>query len=221
MCQPARSVNSQVQILRMEVWVTNRNGSTTQTRDVVGLMDLGESQPYNSSNPNIALNPAKQLPGGIPDNDVNMLYRNIVNDPDQPQLIHCNCKVLIARPHRVQDYEKTFARQLTSNEYYFNPQVGFISLTQPLQPDEVLGVAYQYSYNGKIYQVGEFSQDVPPDTYAKLPDPRIAKSIIPEIAESHFTAYQSAIWDLMMKNVYTLKTKDGSYLSSMQPGDFS
>ena len=34
-------VNSQVQILRMEVcWVTHRNGTTTDTRDVVGLMDL-------------------------------------------------------------------------------------------------------------------------------------------------------------------------------------
>jgi cell surface protein SprA len=28
----------------------------------------------------------------------------------------------------------------------------------------VLAVAYQYSYNGKIYQVGEFSQDLPPDS---------------------------------------------------------
>ncbi len=28
-------VNSPVQILRMEVWVTNRNGTTTDTRDIV------------------------------------------------------------------------------------------------------------------------------------------------------------------------------------------
>ena len=40
-------VNSQVQILRMEVWVTNRTGATTETRDVVGFMDLGEGAPYN------------------------------------------------------------------------------------------------------------------------------------------------------------------------------
>jgi cell surface protein SprA len=39
-------VNSQVQLLRLEVWVTNRTGATTNTRDVVGLMDLGESDPF-------------------------------------------------------------------------------------------------------------------------------------------------------------------------------
>lgn len=35
-------VNSTIQILRVEAWVTNRTGATTDTRDVVGLMDLGE-----------------------------------------------------------------------------------------------------------------------------------------------------------------------------------
>ena len=62
----------------------------------------------------------------------------------------------------VQEFEKTFARKLQPSDFYFNPQVGFISLNQPLQPDEVLAVAYQYTYNGRVYQVGEFSQDVPP-----------------------------------------------------------
>src|SRR5688572_19805656 len=73
-------VNSQVQILRIEVWVTNRNGSTTETRDIVGLMDLAEGAPFNSANPN--LQPYKPLPNGLPDNDVTLLYRNIVNDPN-------------------------------------------------------------------------------------------------------------------------------------------
>ncbi len=40
-------VNSQVQILRIEVWVTNRGGVDTGSRNIVGLMDLGESAPYN------------------------------------------------------------------------------------------------------------------------------------------------------------------------------
>ncbi|MBK9485413.1 MAG: hypothetical protein IPO01_09430 [Chitinophagaceae bacterium] len=37
------AITAPIQILRLEVWVTNRNGTTTETRDVVGLMDLGES----------------------------------------------------------------------------------------------------------------------------------------------------------------------------------
>ena len=40
-------VNSQVQIVRMEVWVTNKTGATTNTRSIVGFADLGEDSPYN------------------------------------------------------------------------------------------------------------------------------------------------------------------------------
>jgi cell surface protein SprA len=41
------AVNSLVQILRVEVWVTNRTGATTEARDVVALADLAEKAPYN------------------------------------------------------------------------------------------------------------------------------------------------------------------------------
>lgn len=152
-------VSSQVQILRMEVWVTNRTSATTETRDVVGLMDLGECPAFN---PRVNCNPGNSQ--GLPFNDANDLYRMIINDPGSrnPSFITTKLSALGLSP--VQDFEKTFARKLNTSEYYYNPQVGFLSLNQPLQADEVLGVAFQYSYNGKIYQVGEFSQDVPPDT---------------------------------------------------------
>jgi cell surface protein SprA len=44
------AVTTPVQILRLDVWVTNRNGSTTNTRDIVGLMDLGEKNPLQEFN---------------------------------------------------------------------------------------------------------------------------------------------------------------------------
>lgn len=56
--QDLPAVRAPIQILRMEVWVTNRNGTTTDTRDVVGLTgNLGEDNsptpgiPTSSSNP--------------------------------------------------------------------------------------------------------------------------------------------------------------------------
>ena len=64
-------VNSQVQILRMEVWVTNRNGSTTDTRDIVGLMDLGKVTPFNH-----LVSTATGNLNGLPSNNANDLYRN-------------------------------------------------------------------------------------------------------------------------------------------------
>jgi cell surface protein SprA len=209
-------VKSQVQILRMEVWVTNRNGSTTETRDIVGLMDLAESQPFNINNPN--LQPIVPLQNGLPDNNVNGLYANITNDPSSrnPSFITTKLNSLGLRP--VQDFEKTFARKLNATDFYFNPQVGFLSLNQPLQPDEVLGVAYQYSYNGKIYQVGEFSQDVTPDTTVAKSGTQ--KVLFLKLLKATSQRTNLPLWDLMMKNVYSLKTSDGSYLSSIQPSDF-
>lgn len=204
-------VKSQVQILRMEVWVTNRNGSVTETRDVVGLMDLGERQPYN---PIINSQTALEYPF----NDANDIYQRIVSQPDSrnPSLVTSRLSALGLKP--VQDFEKTFARKLGPNDYMYNPLIGFISLNQPLQPDEVLGVAFQYSYNGRIYQVGEFSQDVPPDTTVNKAG--IQKVLFLKLLKATSQRTQLPIWDLMMKNIYTLRTSDGSFISSIQPSDF-
>jgi cell surface protein SprA len=209
-------VSSQIQILRLEVWVTNRNGSTTETRDVVGLMDLGESAPYRTSNPFIQ--PYKPTPNGIPDNDVNTLFRSLVNDPGSRNSSTVTAKLTSMQLSAVTDYEKTFARQLSPSEYYFNPQVGFISLNQQLQPDEVLAVAFQYSYNGKIYQVGEFSQGATPDTTAGQVGSQ--KVLFLKLLKATSQRTNLPLWDLMMKNVYSLKSSDGSFISSIQPGDF-
>jgi cell surface protein SprA len=210
-------VNSQVQILRLEVWVTNRNGSTTETRDIVGLMDLGETAPYNSSigtsGPGVV-----PTPNGLPDNRVNNLYQRLWEDPTSRRSSSVTGKLNSLGLRAVQDFEKTFARKLNPSDYYFNPQVGFLSLSQPLQPDEVLGVAFQYQYNGKVFQVGEFSQDVPPDTTAAVSGTQ--KVIFLKLLKATSQRTNLPLWELMMKNVYSLKSADGSYLSSIQPGDF-
>lgn len=206
-------VNSRVQVLRIEVWVTNRNGSTTETRDVVGLMDLAECPAFNTG---INCNPGN--PFGLPYNNANDLYSKIINDPNSrnSSLITTKLNSLGLRP--VQDFEKTFARKLNPADFYFNPQIGFLSLNQPLQPDEVLAIAFQYSYNGKVYQVGEFAQDVPPDTTATQGGTQ--KVLFLKLLKATSQRTNLPLWNLMMKNVYSLQTKDGSYISSIQPGDF-
>ncbi|RZS68914.1 cell surface protein SprA [Pseudobacter ginsenosidimutans] len=204
-------VSSKVQILRMEVWVTNRNGSTTETRDVVGLMDLAEPDPFNNG-----INPLSAQP--YPSNESNDLYQRIVSDPNSRNSALITSKLSTLGLQPVQDFEKTFARKLSPTEYYFNPQVGFLSLNQPLQPDEVLGVAYQYSYNGRILQVGEFSQDVTPDTTVNKGGTQ--KIFFLKLLKATSQRTNLPLWDLMMKNVYALKSKDNSYLSSVQPQDF-
>jgi cell surface protein SprA len=209
------AVTSAVQILRLEVWVTNRNGSTTNTRDVVGLMDLGEKDPYRGS-PS-ATNPNPQAPYIIntltafaaPSNQTNDLYSQIINNGNNrnPSLVVSNLQAIGLSP--VQDFEKTFARKLDSTQYYFNRQAGYISLSQPLQPDEVLGVAYQYSYNGRIFQVGEFSQDLPPDSLVAT-----QKVLFLKLLKATSQRTRLPIWKLMMKNVYSVG------YGSLTPTDF-
>ncbi len=186
-------VNSQVQIQRIEVWITNRTGATTDTRDVVAFMDLGEGDPFNN---------AFDLGGNsnsYPSNTTNDLYRRLIGNPNirNPALINTNLLALGLKP--VEQYEKTFARKLNVNEYYFNPQIGFISINQQLQPDEVLGVAFQYTLNGKVYQVGEFSQDIALDSTQG-----VQKVLFLKMMKATSQRPLLPIWRWMMKNVYSI-----------------
>jgi cell surface protein SprA len=177
------AITAPTQILRMEVWVTNRNGTTTETRDVVGLMNLGET---NIANPS------------IPFNNANPLYAQIANSANRNSSTVYSA-LLANGLQPVQDFEKTFARKLDSTQYTFDRQVGYISLSQPLQTDEVLAVAYQYSFNGKIYQVGEFSQDLPPDSNSANQQVLFLK-----LLKATSQRPTLPIWSLMMKNVYSI-----------------
>ena len=96
------------------------------------------------------------------------------------------------------------ARRLNATEYYFNPRTGFISLNQQLSNEQSLAVSYQYTYGGKTYQVGEFSDQVP-DNNALL---------ICKLLKSNNVSVRHPMWQLMMKNVYAL----GAY--NLNPQDF-
>ena len=185
-------VNSKVQILRVEVWVTNRNGTTTDTRDVVAFMDLGENNPYNSTVITGTGDP-------LPKNDANNLYSTLRGNPNYRNSSTVQNQLTTLGLLPVQDFEKTFARKLQPTDYYFNDRIGFISLNQPLQPDEVLGIAFQYTYNGRVYQVGEFSQDVPPDTTGTS-----QRVLFLKLLKATSQRTNLPIWDLMMKNVYSV-----------------
>lgn len=185
-------VQSQVQIMRLEVWLTNRIGQTTDSRPVVAFMDLGERYPYNNNIP-------KYTGDSLPQNGANGLYGLINREAFRsPNDITGLLQGIGLKP--VQDFEKTFGRKLIEGvDYIFNRQAGFISINQFLQPDEVLGVAFQYTYNGRVYQVGEFGQDVALDTTQGK-----QKNLFLKMLKATSQRPQLPIWDLMMKNVYSL-----------------
>ena len=185
-------IASTVNITRIEVWVTNTNSSaTTNTRDVVGFMDLGEHQTFS---PKFVATSNDTLP----DNATNSLYAKYKT---QSKIRNFASASTYLNQTAGLQYASDFdiaqrARLLTPSEYTFHPQLGFISLNQALNPDQVLGVAFQYSIGGSdvIHQVGEFSIDGVPD----------GQALIVKLLKSTNLNVGIPLWKLMMKNIYSL-----------------
>ena len=68
-------VNSAINITKVEVWVTNKTGTTENTRNIVSFLDLGETEVYNT-NSNFAGALTFQE---VPDNATNNLFYNLTN----------------------------------------------------------------------------------------------------------------------------------------------
>lgn len=186
-------IRSQVQINRVEVWVTNDNQVTENTRNIIGFMDLAEPKPYHDGSFFQGKN------GNFPDNDANTLYQQIKNDP----LFRSNpSQALSAIPSMKDGVDYAIidnARKLNENEYTVDKQLGYISLNQTLDDDQALAVAFEYTVNGKTYQVGEFARDVQTEDSVNNP-----KVLFLKLLKNYTTRTDLPIWDLMMKNVYYL-----------------
>ncbi|WP_085536936.1 T9SS outer membrane translocon Sov/SprA [Massilibacteroides vaginae] len=186
----APNVRSGVLISRVEVWVTNKRGNYDQVRNIVAFSDLAESK--RISNPQFT----SKGGGENPRNDANTVYETIVNNYSGAREINKVEQTFKGFIEGGLDYEGIeSARLLDASEYSYNPYLGYISLKSQLQPDEALAVAFEYTYNGQPYQVGEFSTDNAEKTttslYVKLLKGVNMSPIMP-------------FWDLMMKNVYSL-----------------
>jgi cell surface protein SprA len=189
-------VSSPINITRIEVWVTNRQNVTDNTRNFIAFADLGEPLPENFEGNPVSTNIANPLPR----NDGNNLYDWASINPNIRSFFNATSTLSsqVASPgpfNQAFEYEKVEnARKLTEQEYTYNALLGYISLNMPLNTDEVLGVAYEYTVNGRTYQVGEFSYDGVNGTDA----------LILKMLRSTILSPKMKIWDLMMKNVYSV-----------------
>jgi len=179
-----------VKITRIEVWVTNKTGTTSNSRNVIALTDLGEGR--NSVNP---------IWGGAQDisprNAANTEYYAMTHDYVAARNIDQTNTVLdgISGFTGGIDYEKVqSARLLSSSEYTVNTALGYISLKSTLQTDQVLAVAYEYTLNGTTYQVGEFASD----------NTNTDEAIFVKSLKNTSNSPAMGNWRLMMKNVYYL-----------------
>lgn len=186
--QKLPNLTTGITINRVEVWVTNKTGNTTNTRNIVALTDLGENQKLS--------NPMWTASGQVPSNQANTEYAAMnsqyaaARDIDQAATTLDGGGLVGGA-----DYEKLeSARLLNSSEYTVNTALGYISLKTSLQTDQVLAVAYEYTSGGVTYQVGEFASDLS-DTKQAL----FVKSL-----KNTSNNPRQGNWGLMMKNVYYL-----------------
>ena len=211
-------LNTQIKITRIEIWVTNRTNQTQNVRNVLGLQDLGESNPEKTKldefYPNFITKPGLNV---YPDNSVNKLDPETIDNG----LLNASIrdistvnegfgiiKDLVSEGNDYSVLEN--ARKLELNEYKLHDKLGYISLNQPLNNDEILAVAYQFTVGGEVFQVGEFANDgIDATSFTQQNnDPQISNnSLIVKLLKSSLTNINQPVWDLMMKNIYSI----GSY----------
>ena len=174
-----------ITINRVEIWVTNKRGQTSNTRDIVAFPALGEST------------------SGItpPSNSANSLHSSLNGAYSAARTIDQVTQTLEGQTvdgitmEGGKTYEKIEkARLLTSSEYTLNKTMGYVSLKTQLQSDQVLAIAYEYTSGGVTYQVGEFSAD----------NNDVSKALFVKSLKNTDNNPRQPNWQLMMKNVYYL-----------------
>lgn len=185
------NIASGISITAIEVWVTNKNAVNYQnTTNIVGFSDLGE--PENIYNPSVAPTGASK----VPSNNANTLFANVVQSSGGlPDIYEIDAYLKGFGMESGVDYAKLEgARRLDAGDYTLNKELGYISLKSALNNDEILAVAFQYTYQGKVYTVGELSNSAS----------EVSKPLALKMLKSVDKSPAHPTWDLMMKNIYSL-----------------
>ncbi len=187
-------INSPFNITKIEVWITNRSNNFDDSRNIIAFADLGEGS-GNLTNPQLW----SGTPGALPSNEANNLFQQMNSTYSAARNINQVSSTFASLESQgfrgSREYEKIEnARLLDNSQYTLHSKLGYISLNSPLNDDEVLSVAFEYTHNGNVYKVGEFSTggiEAPNSLYLKL-------------LKGTLLSPSVKTWDLMMKNIYAI-----------------
>jgi cell surface protein SprA len=194
-------VTSDINITKVEVWVTNIGPALEDNRNIVAFTDLGEGRREWLYNAQLQPTAGPPLPTNVSNNLMTRLDTNSIRNINTVTSYLSGDPLGIGRTGYFvagQDFDKIEnARKLRPSEYTYNSKLGFISLNTNLNSDQTLAVAYQYNVIGydSIFQVGEFS-----DQGINAP-----KVLAVKLLKSTTLNTRMPMWDLMMKNVYSIR----------------
>ncbi len=197
-------INTLFKIRKIELWTTNKNQQETDVlSEIIAVTDLGEPERISMSDrqyfPTTPRHPdiydGKPLPGFELASQIgaNDLFSTLRNDPAMRST--GTAKTRLENFYNMvngQDFERLRARKLQRDrDYFVHEDLGFVSLNRQVETDEVLGVALEYEFNGKVYQIGEFNDDAD-------------SVLIVKLLKSQTNDVSNVSWDLMMKNIYSV-----------------
>ncbi|WP_400193341.1 cell surface protein SprA [Hymenobacter sp. B81] len=210
------TVQSGIEVRRLEVYITNDNRTTENLRNVVALQDLAEPTRLYRGRFAKPLSTAR-TPAA---NGVNTLFESILPARPAPtpadrrdELQVDNFLQNTLQLEKTIDYERVRARKLDPREYKFNPQLGYLSLNTPLLPEQVLAISCEYIFNGRTYKIGELVDDYANVRENEVIYLKLLRATNPGVgladpAENPLNPRLSTrnlpVFDLMMKNVYPL-----------------
>ncbi|MBL0100188.1 MAG: cell surface protein SprA [Saprospiraceae bacterium] len=205
------------QIAQIEVWISDdRPEYQDNSTMVTAIADLGEPDADNftsiPANAQINCKAKDDLGNCLPRNGANNIYSRILKSDDIADIDEV-AKQLSGPDFnlkRTRDFEVFRGRRLASSEYTYHPKLGTLSLNFRLRPNQVLGVAYNYYYTSNcdtLYQVGQLSaSSVQPGSQTDTTRIEPPKVFFVKLLKSTNQITTSPMWDLMMKNVYNLRT---------------
>lgn len=200
-------VKSLFHLKTLEVWITNDRDEVENVRDIVAFTDLGE--PVRFTNPDqvhASPNQIMDLEGRpLAYNRANDLYDRILADADLKDISKTVSKLTNVYGLRQGiDFEKVSARKLTSTEYTYDAELGYISLNINLRPDQVLAVYYEYDYDVEpvSFNVGEQANET--NKISSDEENPIQQVLFMKMLKSTTQPVDQPSWDLMMKNIYSI-----------------
>ncbi len=243
-------VKSSYRLAQIQVWISDdRPDYQVGQTNIAAIADLAEADVSKYGNdklktdyPPITIGPMtnKNFLGDdghpLADNRVNGIYKELIENDTSSNLEYINTVLSTKfRMEQATDFETFRGRLLNASEYTYNAQLGYISLNLRLRPDQRLGVAYKYYFTencDSIYTVGQLSGQTLETTSERgstssttnQDSVKSDKVVFVKLLKPSNQKVTLPIWDLMMKNVYNLRTnqlnKEGFQFDIYYKNDF-